>query len=218
MSKVLSIGAIFISLLASGISFFSIYKLAAAEQKLETLTQTLVQQQQMLQTAQNATSGQPTRTAAPQAVVTDTSTTTGAGGSDGGAIAAIQPGQFVNPAFENDAQVELLSVKRITNPNTQERNVVNIQFRVRKVGDFKDKPASRISASKVAARSSDTSEAFNVIYITKRNTFTDPMTLNLMEQGASADAYVWLEVPEAVKTLDIYIPETQAFKGVAIAD
>jgi hypothetical protein len=174
MSKVLPIGAIFISLLASGISFFSIYKLTVAEQKLETLAKTLAQQQQKLQTVQNTISGQPTQTAAPRGV-TDTSTATSAGGSNGGAIATIQPGQFVNPAFENDAQVELLSVKRMTNPNTQERNIVNIQFRVRKVGDFKNKPASRIAASKVAARSSDTSEAFNVIYIPKRNTFTDPM-------------------------------------------
>jgi hypothetical protein len=44
------------------------------------------------------------------------------------------------------------------------------------------------------------------------------MLLDFMDQGASADAYVWLQVPEGVKTLDIYIPETQVFKGIAIAD
>ncbi|MBD2121911.1 hypothetical protein [Trichocoleus sp. FACHB-262] len=44
----------------------------------------------------------------------------------------IQPGQFVQPALDTKAKVELLTVKRIKEPETGNRDVVNVQMHVRR--------------------------------------------------------------------------------------
>jgi hypothetical protein len=46
---------------------------------------------------------------------------------------AIQPGHFVQNALGNKAQVELLSVKRIQDPELKTRDVVNVQLRIRRM-------------------------------------------------------------------------------------
>lgn len=129
--------------------------------------------------------------------------------------AEFTPGQFVQTALGNKAQVELLSAKRIQNPETKNRDVVNVQMRIRRLTDqvtFDDV----IRVYETTARNPDTTETYKAVDGNKRST----VLVNLPEirSGASADGYVWLRVPEGTNRLDIYVPETGAFKNVPISN
>lgn len=126
----------------------------------------------------------------------------------------IQPGQFVQNAYGTKAQVELLSVKRIQDPEIGTRDVVNVQMRIRRVAE--DVGGSNvINLGESSARNPDTSETYQPVDFLKRS--SGVISLFSMRRGASADAYVWLRVPEGVNTLDIFIKETGAFKTVPIS-
>jgi hypothetical protein len=47
---------------------------------------------------------------------------------------------------------------------------------------------------------------------------TGPISLEGIRKGASVDAYVWLRVPEKVKSLNIRVPETEVFQAVKITN
>lgn len=127
----------------------------------------------------------------------------------------VQPGQFVQPAFGTKGQVELLSVKRIEDPETKARNVVNVQMRIRRVEPDRVYGSDAIYIGGTTARNPETSETYKAASFDRS---TGSVSLFLMRPGASADAYVWLRVPEGTNTIDIYVPDTQAFKNVPIAN
>lgn len=127
---------------------------------------------------------------------------------------AVQPGQFVQPAFGTKGQVELLSVKRIQDPEIGIQNVVNVQMRIRRVEPDRVYGSDAISIGGTTARNPDTSETYKAVSYDRS---TGSVSLFLMRPGASADAYVWLRVPEGVNTLDIFVPDTAAFKNVPIS-
>lgn len=127
----------------------------------------------------------------------------------------IQPGQLVQPAFGTKGQVELLSVKRIQDPDTQARNVVNVQMRIRRVEPDRVVGSDAIYIGGTTARNPETSETYKAASLDRS---TGSVSLFSMRPGASADAYVWLRVPEGVNNIDIYVPDTQAFKSVPITN
>lgn len=130
-------------------------------------------------------------------------------------VKPIKAGDFVQKAFGTKAEVELISVKRIQDPETGNQDVVNVQMRVRRLaedvagGDI-------INVGSSTARNPQTTETFNAVDVVKRS--TGSVSLSQIRPGASADAYVWLRVPESVGVLDIYVPETAAFKSVPVAN
>lgn len=128
----------------------------------------------------------------------------------------VQPGQFVQPAFGTKGQVELLSVKRIQDPDTGASNVVNVQMRIRRVEPDRVFGGDAIYVGGTTARNPETSETYKAVKLIERS--TGSVSLFSMRAGASADAYVWLRVPEGTNTIDIYVPDTQAFKNVPIAN
>jgi hypothetical protein len=127
----------------------------------------------------------------------------------------IQAGQFVQNAYGTKAEVELLSVKRIEDPQTGNRDVVNVQMRVRRLTEAVQN-GETLAIAKTTARNPDTTETYNAVDAGKQSTGT--VNLSTLRTGASADGYVWLRVPENVKTLNIYLPETAAFKNVPISE
>lgn len=130
--------------------------------------------------------------------------------------ATIQPIHLVQDAFGHKAQVELLLVKRVRDPDLRTLDLVDIQMRVRRIESEKvDAGDSAIDVGSTVARNSDTSETYQAVNQTVRTGIVDLYTIR---PGASADADVWLRVPEGVNTLDIFIPETAAFKNVPIAN
>jgi hypothetical protein len=128
---------------------------------------------------------------------------------------AIQPGQMIQPALNDEAKVELLAVKRIKDPRTGTRDVVNVQFRVRRLTP--DNSNGYIRSREIKAMNPETNEVYKVMSESSDSSISDTVFLSDMSRGGSADAHAWLNVPEGVNTLDIYVPKTQTFKNVPIS-
>lgn len=128
----------------------------------------------------------------------------------------IQPGQFVQPTLGNLGRIELLAVKRIQDPKTGNRDVVDVLFRVYRLAENPKPLGAWIDYEGTVARNPDTSEAHGVHGDPK--TRSPATVLNSVEKEIPQDGYVWLKIPEGVNTLDIYIPKTQVFKNVPIAN
>ncbi|WP_026100057.1 hypothetical protein [Fortiea contorta] len=129
-------------------------------------------------------------------------------------VSAFQPGQFVQPAFGNKAKIELLSAKRIKDPETANRDVVNVQMRIRRQAADGIADTDTISVVNTIARNPDTSETYKGI---SANRSTGSVSLSQLRPNASADAYIWIRVPDGVNNLDIFVPDTAAFKNVPIS-
>lgn len=126
-----------------------------------------------------------------------------------------QPGAFKQLAYGNNAQVDLLSAKRIVDPQTGNRDVVNVQMRIRRLAD-KVADNNIINVGETTARNPVTSETFKAVDPGERS--TGNVSLAQIRPNASVDAYVWLKIPPNVNTLDIYVPETGAIRSVPISN
>ncbi len=126
-----------------------------------------------------------------------------------------QPGQFIQPAFSNKAEVELLSVNRIKDPETSKRDVVNVQMRIRRLAADGISPAQYIGIDSTTARNPNTNETYKPVSYQRS---TGSVSLYSLRTNASADAYVWLRIPETVNTIDIFVPDTAPFQKVPIAN
>ncbi len=125
---------------------------------------------------------------------------------------AIQPEQLVQFAYKDKAKVEILSLKRIKDPETQTRDVVNLQMRFRPIRECS---GCYISPKRTTARNPDTSETYESVG-SERATYG--VALSNIKPGSSVDAYVWMKIPEGVNAVDIFVPDTAAFKNVPIAN
>lgn len=135
-----------------------------------------------------------------------------------GSSTSIQPGQFVQLAFNNTARIELLSVKRSQNSGVEEREYVNVKMRVRVVRERSGGGAAYFrSAETIARNPGETAEPYTTYEAVSDQYATMPIFMPLIREGASVDAQVWLRVPEGVNTIDIYMPKTMVFKNVPIS-
>ena len=135
-------------------------------------------------------------------------------------VAEVKPGMYVNSGFDEKAQVELLQVNRIQNPNTGLKDLVNVRFRLRRVAD-EVLANDGISARKISAREPFTSEDYQPFVDSQRGADSmteNPIMLENIPKGGSVDAYVWLIIPEGVKAIDLLIPEVKDFDKVPISD
>jgi hypothetical protein len=112
-------------------------------------------------------------------------------------------------------KVELLSAKRIKDPQSGNRDVVNLQMRVRRVATDGVPPTDSISVAGTTARNPDTSETYKGVAFDRS---TGSVPLFQLRPNSSADAYVWLRVPDGVNSLDIFVPDTAAFQNVPISN
>lgn len=198
VSTFLSGVAVLLSTLALGCSGYVAYEVF-------TLRQTLNASNTVSNTIPSQVPS-PTATTSPQATISSSPATA--------TTSTISPGQFVQPAFGKKAEVELLSAKRIKDPETGNRDVVNLQMRIRRlatdgvVGDI-------ISVASTTARNAETSVTYKGVAL---NRSTGSVSLFQVRPQASADAYIWLRVPDGVNNLDIFVPDTAAFKNVPISN
>ncbi|MDZ8240206.1 MAG: hypothetical protein RMZ69_24180 [Nostoc sp. ChiQUE01a] len=200
MSTFLSSVAVLLSTLALGCSGYVAYELFTLRETLNaTNTNTL---------------SNSTRTQVPSPTTTTPSKEPTASPSPATTSSAIQPGQFVQPAFGNKAEVELLSAKRIKDPQTGNRDVINVQMRIRRLATDGVSGSDIISVSSTTARNPDTSETYKGVALDRS---TGSVSLFQVRPQASADAYVWLRVPDGINNLDIFVPDTAAFKNVPIS-
>ncbi|MEH1811108.1 MAG: hypothetical protein V7L09_01365 [Nostoc sp.] len=71
-----------------------------------------------------------------------------------------------------------------------------------------------ISVASTTARNPDTSVTYKGVAL---NRSTGSVSLFQVRPQASADAYIWLRVPDGINNLDIFVPDTAAFKNVPIS-
>ncbi|KAF3889520.1 MULTISPECIES: hypothetical protein [Nostocales] len=210
MSTFLSTVAVLLSTLALLCSGYAAYQVFTLQQTVSTNARDTTTTSQTTST-QTTSNSSPTTAPPPEA--TPSPSPTAKAESKTTASATIQPGQYLQPAFGNKAQVELLSVKRIKDPETGNRDVVNVQMRIRRLATDGVNPAELIGVSNTTARNPDTSETYKGVDF-KRS--TGSVSLFSLRPKASADAYVWLRIPEGVNSLDIFVPDTGAFSNVPI--
>lgn len=201
MNTFLSSVAVLLSTLALIFSGYTAYQVFILQQTLNTANITAP----ATSTPANITSAAPETSPSPNSTVQSTN----ASG------AAISPGQFLQPAFSNRAEVELLSVKRIKDPQTANRDVVNVQMRVRRLATDGVNPGESLGIFNTTARNPETSETYKGVDFERS---TGNVSLFSLRPKVSADAYVWLRVPEGINTLDIFVPDTAAFKNVPISN
>ncbi|MBN3942667.1 hypothetical protein [Nostoc sp. NMS9] len=199
MSTFLSGVAVLLSTLALGCSGYVAYEVFTLRETLNA-TNTVVSSSIPTQVPS------PTATTSPQATASPSPASA--------TISAISPGQFVQPAFGKKAEVELLSAKRIKDPETGNRDVVNLQMRIRRLATDGVVGSDIISVASTTARNPDTSVTYKGVAL---NRSTGSVSLFQVRPQASADAYIWLRVPDGINNLDIFVPDTAAFKNVPIS-
>jgi len=200
MSNFLSGIAVILSILALGFSGFTAYQVFSLQEKMAAISNN------SSSTAVSESPPPETTTAPVSRAAPDTPATAPA-------ATGIQPGQFVQSAIGNKAKLELLAVKRITDPEAKTRDVVNVQMRLRRLAS-EVSPSDAINVAGTKARNPDTSEIYEPVGY---NRSSGSVNLYLVRRNASSDAYVWLRIPEGVTAIDIFIPDTGAFKNVPIA-
>jgi hypothetical protein len=219
MSNFISSVAVLLAVISLGGSGFALTQLFQLQQSFRELNASV-------QNSPVASEPQSPQTASSPAVSTTESSQR--------ANTEIQPGQFVQYAFKDKAQVELLSVERIQNPDSGQRNVVNVRMRFRDLGAS---IGSVIIPNQTIARNPETDERYESYdrvadeaarkQAQRDNTEVDRSDRieratggvgTMTEEGSSVDGYVWLLIPEEVQTVDLIVPETATFLAVPITD
>lgn len=124
--------------------------------------------------------------------------------------AGIEPGEFVQPAFNSKATIELLSVTRIEHPEKDTHNIVNVRLQFRRLAKDAAKNET-FDLGDTQARHPETNEVYKQIINS-----TGLITLQTLPVNKTAEGYFWLEVPKSVSSIDIVIPKTEMFRKVPI--
>lgn len=212
MSTFLSSVAVLLSTLALLCSGYTAYQVFTLQQTLNVANPGNSSATTSAQKTSSVETSNASPNITPSPLETTSPTTTKSTAASG---AAIQPGQFVQPAFGNKGQVELLSVKRIKDPQSGNRDVVNVQMRIRRLAADGVNPAESVGISNTTARNPDTSETYKGV---NSDRSTGNVSLSSLRPKASADAYVWLRIPEGVNSLEVFVPDTAAFKNVPVSN
>lgn len=127
--------------------------------------------------------------------------------------AGFKAGEFAQLAYGSKARVELISVQRIPDPTSGAPDMVSVQMRISRI-DEKVVESNVIKVSETAARNSVSEQTYKAV--NSLENVPQPVALKDIPQNGSVDTYVWLKVPKGVYAIDIYVPETGAFKNVPI--
>lgn len=126
--------------------------------------------------------------------------------------------QPIQSAIGGRAQVELLSVSRVQDPATNQRDLVRVQFRVNRVASSPvdlEYSEGLIYSEQTTARNSATGETYRAV---NPNKTANTVSVKDVAPGASTEAMVTLKVPETVTTIDLSIPKVETFPNVSIAN
>lgn len=127
----------------------------------------------------------------------------------------MQPSALIRKALDSKAQVQIISAQRLNNPDLSTRNIVNVKMRIWRLGAKQPNFQDVITVSATTARNPETSDTYRAFDFLNRA--TNPVFLFYLRPQTYTDAYVWLQVPEGVNTLDLFIPETGTFRNVPIS-
>lgn len=127
----------------------------------------------------------------------------------------LKPGEFAQLAYGSKARVELISVQRVPDPKSGEPNIVSVQMRISRL-DEKVVDTNVIKVSDTTANNSVSQQTYKPVNSLENVPL--PVALKDIPQNSSVDTYVWLNIPKGVYSIDIFVPETGAFKNVPIAN
>ncbi|MEM8830146.1 MAG: hypothetical protein AAGE96_12425 [Cyanobacteria bacterium P01_G01_bin.19] len=215
MNKVLSAIGVTISIIALGASAWTLNRLFQLQSSIEQQQNTVEQQQDEIVRQQNAIEQQQAQLeelARQQPTTVTTTQNNSSADNTTNVSTSIQPGQFVRQGVDNKIKIELLSVKRIDNPDGGAREIVVVQMQIRRIVPKGKVDSLNLRLSK--GRNPETSEVYGVI----RGKNTGSLTINNIPEDAWGNAYFWLEVPEGIDVIDIIIPETAIFERVPISN
>lgn len=229
MSMFLASVAVLLSTIALGITGFVLIQNFQLQQSLNQLSASVQKSSTPAESSPVPNAGPPSLTAHNTATVAPPQSTQPVN-------TAIQPGQFVQPVSGGKAEVELVAVKRIPDPETGKRNVVNVQMRIRVLEAMPDAYWG-IGFNEVKAIHPETSQTYESydrmaeekekeraeregteVNRSIKQRSTNSNTFFLMKPQSSVDAYVWLVIPEGIDTIDLLVPHTETFKNVPIAE
>jgi hypothetical protein len=197
MNNFLSGIAVVFSFLAFVLSGFSAYQSFSLQQKISSLENTASVSANPPNTANETTPANVPLVATPN--------------SPNASDSAIQPSQFISPIATGVGEVELASVKRVQNPDTQKRDLVMVKMNVRRL-DASDDPKKQWSFSTTDATVSnpETLDKYTIL------DGTGVIILSDDPVGTRSGAYMKIQVPETVSAIDIYINYVEAFKNIPI--
>ncbi|MFB2938620.1 hypothetical protein ACE1B6_25500 [Aerosakkonemataceae cyanobacterium BLCC-F154] len=125
-----------------------------------------------------------------------------------------KPGQFAQLAYGSKARVELISVQRVPDPKSGDPDIVSVQMRISRLDD-KVLETNVIKIGETTASNSVSGQTYKAVNSLEHIPL--PVALKDIPQNSSVDTYVWLKIPKGVYAIDIFVPETGAFKNVPIA-
>nr|WP_290227713.1 hypothetical protein [Trichocoleus desertorum] len=196
--NLLSKVAILFSVMALTFSGFAIYQVKQLQAPAPSATKT--PQSKINPDASSSTSA--TTTSPTTSATTD--------------IATTEPGKLVQLALDNKAEVTLLTAERIQDPDTGNSDVVNVKLRIRRLAENVSAYDFINVGGAVAQEPESTIATYQPVDPIKKS--TGPISLQGIRKEASADAYVWLRVPEGVSTLNIRVPGAEVFEAVKIVN
>jgi len=130
--------------------------------------------------------------------------------------ATAEPGNLVQLALDNKAEITLLTAERTQDPDTGNSDVVNVKLRIRRLAENVSAYHFINVGGATAQKPDGDSTTYEPVDAIKRS--TGPISLQGIRKGASVDAYVWLRVPEKVSTLNVQVPGTGLFQAVKVAN
>lgn len=121
----------------------------------------------------------------------------------------VQPGQFVQSAYEGGGQVEILSAYRGSNPEQVHvrLSVKRLQPRIQGNGDI-----NLLDAKAINTRTNMSYGVANV-----RTPGNEPILLYRLPLEQATQATLTLAVPAELRRIDLSIPHTDVFRNVPIA-
>lgn len=125
----------------------------------------------------------------------------------------IQPGQFTQVSHEGQVRVEITAAKRLKTSEGLPDNVVVLELQYRRLVDTVI-GNSYINLGKAQARNPETREIYRPASSNKK---TSPFFAKKLPTDAWADAFVWLQIPKEIDTVDLVLDQTPIFKGVPIS-
>ncbi|MBW4490288.1 MAG: hypothetical protein KME12_21115 [Trichocoleus desertorum ATA4-8-CV12] len=159
----------------------------------------------------------PSADKTPQSKINpDASSSTSAATTSPTTSATTEPGKLVQLALDNKAEVTLLTAERIQDPDTGNSDVVNVKLRIRRLAENVSAYDFINVGGAVAQEPESTIATYEPVDPIKKS--TGPISLQGIRKQASADAYVWLRVPEGVSTLNIRVPGAEVFEAVKVVN
>lgn len=136
-------------------------------------------------------------------------------------VAPVQKKEFpkLMTGLETNVSVQLLRVVRANVPEFGRNNIVVVQYRLRKEGANKPGTIYKgwFEATDIKARDPALGSAYEVIRgVHEHSTYSQTAMTNSWQTGQTGDGYAWFKIPDDVKRIDLFFPETRPFNNIPI--